>query len=345
MVVADKQGVISLRQSMKELEAEEVGRRAAASGFAEALEASAAHVVEVNRQEAEEFREQVLNLAERIRHGQAGGEFDAVRSRFRGELQDYSEKARLQVSRLREELQAAGAAMQSFAQGVSASTGEHETVLRREFRQLEESAEGEDIRGVRAAVHETVHAVTESYEGLKQAQAVVITQLRDEIRVLQSELERGKKRAGLPPGVAAKRELDREIDELLRQDRPFGVVVAGVPDTQALYRQFPRNRVEDAITGMVDGLTALARQQVPNAVVAGWNEVVYGVVVTTGVPVREWQQKLASSHVFQLDGMPRTLRIAPRLEVAEHRTGDSPATLIERLSRISQDLTSGSSRL
>ncbi len=315
---------------MKELDAAEVAQEAAGKAFAEALETAAAHVVEVNREEAEEFREQVLELAQRVSHRQAVGEYDAVRARFRGELRDYSEKARAHVKRLREELGAAGTAMQAFAQVVSASTGEHDTVLRREFRQLEEIAETEDIRGVRAAVHETVHAVTESYQGLKQAQAVVIAQLRDEIRVLQSELERGKKPAGLPAGVGSRRELDREVDGLLLQDRAFAVVLAGVADAAELYRRFPRKLVDDAISGMVESFSRLERREVE---VAAYGPNLYGVVTATGMPVEDWERQLAASHVFQVEGLPRTLRIAPRLVAVERKPGESPAAFIERLTK------------
>lgn len=320
---------------MKELDAAEVAQEAAGKAFAEALQTSAAHVVEVNREEADEFREQMLELAERVSHGQAAGDYDAVRARFRGELRDYSEKARAQVRQLREELQAAGTAMQAFAQGVSASTGEHDTVLRREFRQLEEIAETEDIRGMRAAVHETVHAVTESYQGLKQAQAVVIAQLRDEIRVLQSELERGKKSAGLPAGVASRRELDREVDGLLLQDRAFTVVMAGVSDVEELYRRFPRNKVDEAISGMVQSLSRLAGRGLP----AAYGPNLYGVVAATGVRVETWEQQLGVSHVFQVNGLPRTLRITPRLAAVERKAGESPADLIERLTKVAEILT------
>lgn len=321
---------------MKELDAAEVAQEAAGKAFAEAIQASAAHVVEVNREEAEEFREQMLELAKRVSQQQAAGDYDAVRARFWGELRDYSERARAQVRRLRDELQAAGTAMQSFAQGVSASTGEHETVLRREFRQLEVAAETEDIRGVRAAVHETVHAVTESYQGLKQAQALVIAQLRDEIRVLQSELERGKKPVALPAGVSSRREMDREVDELLLQDRAFAVVLAALSDAAELYRRYPRNLVDDAISGMVESFSRLADHTGP---VVAYGSNLYGVVSAPGMLAETWEQQLAVSHVFQVDGLPRTLRIAPRLAVVERKRGESPALFFERMTKAAEILT------
>lgn len=58
--------MISLRQSMKDIDEAEALHRAAAKAFAEAVSTSAEHVVEVNRHEAETFREQVLGLAGRL---------------------------------------------------------------------------------------------------------------------------------------------------------------------------------------------------------------------------------------------------------------------------------------
>jgi hypothetical protein len=306
--------MISLRQSIKELDEAEVAHHAAAKAFAEVLETSAEHVVEVNRQEAEEFREQVLSLAGRVSHSRAAQDLDAARSEFRGELRGYSEKARAQLKRLREELSAAAAAMQTFAQGVSSSTGEHETLLRREFRQLQESAEYADIGGIRAAVHETVHVVTESYEGLKQAQALVVAQLRDEIRVLQSEVERGQRRLEPPPGTIPRRVMDREIEELLRQDRAFAVVIAASSESSA--------------GTMVEKLAGLAREHVPKAAVAAWSASLYGVIVTTGAPVDQWRRSLA---------VP--------LDVVDRRSGEAPAPFFERLAKATETLTKSSAKL
>jgi hypothetical protein len=331
--------LISLRQSMKELDEAEVAHNAAAKAFAEALETSAAHVVEVDREDAAEFREQVLSLAGRVSHSQAAIELDAARSTFRGELQEYSAKAGSRVRRLREELEAAAAAMQTFAQGVDSSTGQHETVLRHEFRQLEQIADGDDLREIRAVVHQTVHTVRESYEGLKQAQALVIAQLRDEIRVLQSELAQGTRKTEGPAGIFTRRDLERHVDEMLRLNRAFTLVLVGVPEMADLYKSFPPARVDGALAVMVTDLTALARKLEPKAVVGNWGSRVYGVVTAARVPVDHWQRELNVSHVFELNRIPRTLKIAPRLGTVEHKPGEFPNAFFEQVAATAELVT------
>lgn len=331
--------MLSLRQSIKSLDEAEVAQQAAAKAFAEALATSAEHVVEVDREDAREFREQVLQLVGRVSSSTAMEDLAAARRSYGSELRDYSEKARVQVGRLREELGAAATAMQTFASGVSNSTGEHDTVLRHEFQQLERAADSEDVRAVRAAVHDTVRSVTESYAGLKQAQALVVAQLRDEIRVLHSELERGKTKTAPPEGISPKANLDNSIEQLMRQDRSFAVLLVGVADARELYRRYPRKRVEAAVADMLDGLTALVRAQDPKAILTQFNRDTFAAVLPSGTTFAEWPERLAANHVFQLDGLPRTLRMAPVIQVVARDTGESPSAYFERLRRVAETLT------
>jgi hypothetical protein len=235
---------------------------------------------------------------------------------------------------LRDELEAAAAAMRTFAQGVSSSTGEHETVLNQEFRQLEQAAQADDVHTVRAAVHGAIHTVTTSYNSLKQAHALVIAQLRDEIRVLQSELQRGQQKPELPPGVEGKRAFDQDVEDLLRHDRPFMAVLVSVADhRREPYRKFPREKVEAALAEVAASLTTLVRRHAPKAAVAAWSGNVYAVALPAGVNIEEWSQKLTTSHVFQLDGLPRTLPVLPRMEIVKRVPGESPTLFFDRLSK------------
>ena len=332
--------MISLRQSIKDLDGAEALHRAAAKAFAEAVETSAEHIVELNRHDAVAFREQVLGLAGRVGQSTGAEDLSAARTTFRGELRQYSEKASQDVSRLREELTAAAAAMQTFAQGVSASSGEHETVLRREFRELERAAtDASDLQTVRAAVHETVQTVSSSYETLKQAHNLAIAELRDEIRVLQNEVQRGRQKPVLPDGVREKQVFDSEIEDLLLQKKPFAVVLLAVRNERVLYEKFPREKVDTALVEFLEGLRALAQRHAPKALIATWNRGVYALAMPRGVQLEEWRRQLSVSYVFQEKGLPRTLQIEPRLEMVEHRLGESPTQFFGRLSQAAAIVT------
>ena len=327
--------MISLRQSMKDIDEAEALHRAAAKAFAEAVSTSAEHVVEVNRHEAETFREQVLGLAGRLGKSTGAEDLSAAHTAFRGELRQYSEKASQQVRRLHEELAAAATAMQAFAQGVSTSSGEHETVLRREVGQLRQATGSEDIHHLREAVRQTLHTVTESYEGLKQAHNLVIAQLRDEIRVLQSELHRGRQKPVLKEGFVEKRTFDKQVEDLLQQNRAFGVVLMGLPGQEHFYRKYPRDRVDTALAELETNLASLAQPGRP----AAWCAGVYAVTAPRNLEPDQWRRKLTTCHIFQHEGLPRTLKIEPQLELVQHTPGESPALFFSRLSHAVEMVT------
>jgi len=320
---------------MKDIDEAEALHRAAAQAFAEAVSTSAEHVVEVNRHEAETFREQVLGLAGRLGKSTGAEDLAAAHTTFRGELRQYSEKASQRVRRLREELEAAASAMQVFAQGVSTSSGEHETVLRREFGQLRLATGSEDIHHLRDAVRQTLHTVTESYEGLKQAHNLVIAQLRDEIRVLQSELQRGQQKSSLKEGFVEKRAFDKQVDDLLQQKRAFGVLLMGLPGQEQLYRKYPRDRVDTALAELETNLASLAQPARP----AVWSAGVYVVSAPRNAQPEEWRRKLTTCHIFQHEGLPRTLKIEPQLELVQYAPGESPALFFSRLSHAVEVVT------
>ncbi len=324
---------------MKELDDAEATHRAAAKMFAEVVGASAKHVVEVDRKEAVAFREQVEKLADRVSTSTRASELEAEQARFRGELRDYSQKAGQHVQQLREDLDASAEAMRTFVHGVSASSGEHETVLRREFTQLERASEVDDVRSMRASIHTTVQAVSESFENLKRANALNIAQLRDEIRVLQGELKRGQSQPEPVAGTSAKQEFDTEIEELLRFDRAFAVLLVGIPERGKLHERFPKERVDTALTGLLKSATALVKKLAPKATMAEWEAGVYGSVMPSGAKIGDWQKQLSVSHVFQVDGMPRTLRLDPRVELVERAAGESHTLFFSRLSKASENVT------
>lgn len=326
--------MLSLRRSMREIDETEAAQRAAAQAFAETAETAAKHVVEVDPDEAHRFRQQVLGLAERLGEKPSADELSAARGLFQNELRDYAAKAGVDIRRLKEELSAAAQAMQSFAQGISTSGNEHETVLNREFQLLTRAADDPDVRTVRAAIHETVATVTSSYQELKQAHSLVVAQLRDEIRVLHQE--RHRQQPLQDSGLTEKRILDSRIEEMLRRRQAFRLMLVGVP--QPSIKSVPPSVQDRAIQEFVRILRALSP--------GGDNPAqcsprLYAVILPAKGPVPDttaWQQQLATCHVFQEGGIPRTLRVEPRVTAIEYAAGDPPTLFFGRLSAASEDL-------
>lgn len=327
--------VLSLNRSMRAIEETEAANRAAATAFAEAAATAARHVVEVNAEEAQRFRSQVMSLAQRLGGQPNPDELVLARNGFQNELKEYAAKATGDVRRMKEELSAAAEAMRSFAQGVTDSGSEHEAVLKREFQLLTRAADSPEITTIRAAVHETVATVSASYQELKQAHNLAVAQLRDEIRVLHQALHKEPKPAKLSE-LLSKQELDRRIEELLRRRQPFTLVLARFPESQATPP--PAAVLERATSLCLDNLRAVHPEQ--DGALGEFASHLYGLLVPgeRKLAIGNLEQQCATCHVYQDRGIPRTLKWEPRLALAAYTPADSPATFFERLSRATDEL-------
>lgn len=338
--------MLSLRRSMREMDESEAAHRAAAKAFAEAAETAAQHVVEVDADEAHRFRKQVLSLAGRLGEQPGPEELSAARRLFQSELRGYAERAGVDIRRLKNELGAAAQAMQSFAQGITTGGSEHEAVLNREFQTLTHAAhaanDAPEVRTLRAAIHETVANVSASYQELKQSHNLVIAQLRDEIRVLQQAMNTERKPVP-EPELVEKHALDRHIEEMLRRRQPFHVMLIGLAN-------FPGKNVPQAVQNRVmqDFLKNLQTlSQASTDSLARFSTKLYAVMVTTGAAPEPftWQQHLSACHLFQDGGIPRTLRVEPRVSGIEYTPADSPMLFFARLSAATEDLERNSETL
>ena len=313
----------------------EAAHRAAAKAFAQAAETAAQHVVEVDADEAHRFRKQVLGLAGRLGEQPGPEALSVARSMFQSELRGYAERAGIDIRRLKNELGAAAQAMQSLAQGITTGGSEHEAVLNREFQLLTRAADAPDVPTIRAAIHETVATVSASYQDLKQSHNLVIAQLRDEIRVLQQAMHTERK-PDTEEALVEKHALDRRIEEMLRRRQPFHLMLVGL--TTLPGKNVPPGLQDRAIQELVKNLRSLSQANSGN--LARFSTKLYAVIVGSDrvAEPHTWQQQLAACHVFQENGIPRTLRIEPRVIGIEYAATDSPTLFFARLSTATEDL-------
>jgi hypothetical protein len=338
--------LISLRKTIAELESAEAARRAAAQSFAAAVQTAADNVVEVHPEEAEAFRQKVLQLAGRLEASPTADDIEAARRDYSNQLRRYREQAGERVRRMREELRGAVAAMQAVAADVASGGERHEEVLRREFHNLEAAAEANPATELRAAVRQTIARVTKSFEDLKRAQALAIAQLRDEIRVLQAELDRGRKSAAL----ARLEPVGPHIDRALHRGEAFSVVLLALPGLRALEAQHKAEVLESAVQQMAVSFAALAAGAAGSQPlqVGPWGPGVYAALLPAGVSlgedwVRLWQQQLTVSQTLRCPGLPHGPRLQPRLAFLAHPAHAAPLAFLELLSRRAAQLLDESS--
>lgn len=335
--------MISLRKSIDRLEALQGLFEAAASAFTQALDAAGDHVVEVNKRDAEEFRESVQALATRLARAEGPEQFRAARTEFTERLKQYREKAHRDLQQLHEEMDAAVRAVETFAAGVASGGADHEKLLHQECERIEVAVAGSDLQRIRTVVRGALHSVRMSFENLKNTHNLIVAQMRDEIRTLQNALEANRRSlAGETGGVWEKERFLQRLENLFARDRPFSLVVAGLGDPAALFSEYSRPLVDHVLKESLAGLAEMAGK---SAITSQWDEGVF-IALLEGPPApalslaMRAQEHLSGRYILRQDGAARTIRVDAKTRTVDFVPGDSPQRFFRDLDAAVQYVSS-----
>jgi hypothetical protein len=334
--------LISLRNSMDRLEASQALFEAAANAFTQTLDASGDYVVEVNKRDAEEFRESMQALATRLAHAEGPEHFRAVRTEFTEKLKKYREKAHQDLQRLHQEMNAATRAVETFAAGVASGGVDHEKLLKQEFDRIDVAMAGTDLERIRTVVRGALHSVRTSYANLRNIHNLIVAQMRDEIRTLQDALEANRKNlAGDAGGVWEKERFVTRLENLLARDRQFSAVVAGLGDLAALFSEYSRPLVDHVLKETLAGLAELVGK---SGITTQWEEGVF-VAILEGPPppaldfATRAEQNLSGRYILRQNGAARTIRVDAKTRTVDHIPGDSPQRFFADLETASKQVS------
>src|ERR1700722_19037709 len=140
--------MISLRKTATELERLEELHRDAVQRYSQALRSTEQNAIELDTAQAAHFRTQLQALRDQLRVDARASDLEAVQTAFDTELKDYRDKTREQVQRLRQEVRAATAAVESFAGSIDESEINLESGLKRELNSLNQSALSNDLQEI-----------------------------------------------------------------------------------------------------------------------------------------------------------------------------------------------------
>lgn len=320
--------MISVIQSIHELDHLSALHQAAAKALATMMDASTHYVVELNPHDAGEFRKNVTLLASQAAQVAEPDDYDVIRASFRGELREYRDKAHQELARLRADLKAAAEAMETFAAGISTGSDQHEKEIINEFDSLEKAAQTGDLIQIRAAIDHTVTTVRQSCHEMQSANKAVVAQLQDEIRSLHKEIE--KERRALftdrASGIWNRHKVDQRFQDLLRKDDPFCVLIVGIRNLRALGEEQSRTVVEGLLQALVKRLLNLAGD---DAMLGRFNEDVF-VAITDLEPgaaaelCKKLESKLTGNYSMQENGLSRTLAMDIKVGLVERPQSGDP---------------------
>ena len=226
--------MISLRKTATELERLEELHRAAVNCYSQALRSTEQNAIELDTAQAAHFRAQLQALRDQLRADAGPGEMEGVQSSFDTELKDYRDKTRDQIQRLRQEVKAAAAALETFAGSINESESNLESGLKRELSSLKQSALSNDVQEIRGAIQASTSKIAASVEQMRSSNQLAIAQLKDEIRLLHQEVQAARRSPAPDPGSESRRQMNGRMEEFVKKNASFSVLLVVVHNLDGL---------------------------------------------------------------------------------------------------------------
>jgi GGDEF domain-containing protein len=336
--------LISIRKSVDDLSRlEELEKREALSGairdcYALAIHSIAHYAVEVDSGLAVELRSNLKGIEEQSRTAVSAEQLRAAQSSFRGELREYRDKSSAQLLKMRKEVENATAAMSIFAETVASNGENHEQEVASQLQSLESAARSNSIAEVRGSINATISGIRSSVELIQRSNQLVVAQLQDEIRVLHLQIEQERKAlfTDRASGAWNRAKVDIHLDNLLRQNQPFCLLLVWVRNLKRLESQNSRTVLEGMLKALISRFAAITPD---DAVIGRWAEDQFVAVLDMppGHAISlsaEAARKLTGAYAVQENGMSQKVNVQVTAGVIDRSPGADSATFHQKLEQL-----------
>ena len=330
--------MISLRKAATELERLEELQQTLAKCYGLAIKSSAEYAVELDPHSTEYFRQRLQALDAQCGQASAPEHYNAVQASLRGELRNYRDQAREQMSRMRKDLQNAAAAMKVFAESVSSTGEDCELQLRQEVEQLASLAASDDIEQIRCGIESATVAIVRSYGQLRRSHQLVVTQLQDEIRTLHQAMdnERSRMERDHVSGAWNRQKLNQHIEQLLRDNEPFCVLLVSARNLRRLERQYSPAVITDALRTLVQQFDSILGGE---AMIGRWSDDVFSAILEmdpSGAMAlsAEINRKLSMSFPVWTSGVAQMLTIETSTGIVDRRRDSDSSKFYRKLEQM-----------
>jgi GGDEF domain-containing protein len=342
--------LISIRKSVNDLDRLEEERKKSdefssvlQECYALAIDSSAHYAVETHPALIVEFRTHLKVIEEQTRAAVTSDQLRDAQSSFRGELREYRDKSAEQVKKMRKEIVDATAAMQIFADTVASNGENHEQAVSTQLRSLEHVANNSGIDQIRTGIGAAVHGIESSVLEMQRGNQLIVAQLQDEIRMLHQEIEQERKALYTDPASGAwnRQKVDTHLDNLLRQNRPFCMLLVWVRNLKRLDTQHSRTVVEGTLKALITRFATMTGEE---GVIGRWTNDQF--VAILDMPAAraialssEAATKLSGIYTVQENGLGQKVTVQATAGVIERPSGADPSSFHQKLERLSEAIS------
>jgi GGDEF domain-containing protein len=335
--------LISILKSGSEMARLEKFKNVALECYGLAIASTQQNVIEVDREQASVFRAELQALLDQLDEATTPEQVRKIQDCFREDLRKYRESTHEQIRQLRKEMDAALSAFDAFAGDTAARGDDHEKELKGALKNLEAAAFSGRFEEIRAAIRAASADILSSFEQMRAQNQLAVAQLKDEIRLLHQRIQGGRRLAAPAPETWNRQEIDHRIDEMLKQNTSFCLVLIVLKNLKPLTSRYSGAAVEDAL----QALQARLRDALGDASVLGrWtaNQFVAILSVSPSSAVaasRDAARKLAEPYSFTHNGSPSTLVFQIAAGVVDHQAGSDVLKFQPKLASLSAALGGG----
>jgi GGDEF domain-containing protein len=343
--------LISIRKSVEdlsrldEIEKRETLSRTILDCYTLAIHSAAHYAVEVDAALAVEFREHLKKLEDQSREAASSDQLRSMQSSFRGELREYRDKSAAYLRKMRKEVEDATAAMTIFAETVAFNGQNHEQEVNCQLQGLESTAQCHNIEEIRGGIGTAVVGIQSSVEQIQRSNQLVIAQLQDEIRVLHLQFEQERKALFMdrPSGAWNRQKIDIHLDNLLRQNQPFCLLLVWVRNLKRVENQHSRTVIEGALKALVSRFATITGD---DAVIGRWTEDQFVAVLDVppgrAIPLSaEATRKLSGGYAIQENGLSQNIALQASAGVIDRNPGADAATFHQKLAQLAGAMSGG----
>jgi GGDEF domain-containing protein len=326
--------MISIRESVAELERCHARRTQAVESYAAAIQSAAQYAVDLDAEITAPHREYLNTLAEEVKSGR-DEVIEQSRATFRALLRDYRDKAAEYLARVREDLAATARALQETLSTLAQSDGDYEASLRGTMQRLRQIAASPAGAPVRAEVASVADAIEAGFEEMRKQHRLTVSQFVVEIQMLHKRIDELETAAAVDNLTRLHNR--REMEERVRLTPPGSSLLM----VKATGIRLAESRYPSEVTAqLLAAFTKRLRNMLPpNAVIGRWADEEFLAILTMkksdamGLANRI-AEHLSGAYSCVLNG--KTVRPALRLTVA---VADSAGDRL--LERVQEFLRSG----
>jgi len=334
--------LISILKTANELDRLEELQSAAIECYALAVRSVSQYAVEIDPHRTPEFRRHLEEIERQWLSARDTRGMRAAQTSFRGELREYRDRSREQLARLRKQLEAAAAAMTSFADGVTSNCSDCEGRVKDGLKRLERESKSNVIEEIRDGIRVAAGEIAAGFDELRRSDQLIIAQLQDELRLLHQEVRAERRALYTDPasGAWTRQKLDLRLHELLRQNEAFCVIAIAVRNLGALAEEYSRDVAEGAIKAMLKRFGAVAGD---DALIGRWNNDEFVMILeadagAAAAIAAELEKNFGGPHVVQEAGLAHSLMLELAAAAVERTAGSDPADFVRKLEQLTGSL-------